>query len=250
MRLLQRLAADPHPPVSTAAGWREQLLARVRVHWVTKMFGTMGWIMAFFAGYFWVLRNPQSVVTVMPLTALDRLVVFRPETVWVYASLWVYVSIAPALLKNCRELLSYGIATLALSVTGLAFFILWPTAVPAFVVDTSYPTVALIKGVDLAGNACPSLHVAFAVFTAIWMDRLLREMRAGAAASALNWLWCLGIVYSTLATRQHVVLDVVAGAPLGACFALLHLRTMPWLERFAAPAPAAAVVSTGPMAKR
>jgi len=47
---------------------------------------------------------------------------FRPEALLLYASLWVYVSIAPALLKNFRELFSYGVATLALSAIGLASF--------------------------------------------------------------------------------------------------------------------------------
>jgi len=31
----------------------------------------------------------------------------------------------------------------------------------------------------------------------------------------LNVAWCLGIVYSTLATKQHVLLDVIPGALLG-----------------------------------
>ena len=33
---------------------------------------------------------------------------------------------------------------------------------------------------------------------------------------ALNMLWALGIVYSTLATRQHVLLDVLGGTLLAA----------------------------------
>lgn len=251
LRLLHFLTADPRPPVPTGAGWRAQLGPRLRAMWVTKSCGTVIWICAFFLAYFWVLHNPLAPVTVMPLTALDRWVQFRPEAIWLYASLWFYVSIAPALLKTFRELLSYGIATLVLSVAGLGLFVLWPTAVPGFPIETArFPPVALLKGVDLAGNACPSLHVAFAVFTAIWLERLLGEMRAGRTVRGLNWLWCAGIVYSTLATRQHVVLDVVAGAPLGACFALLHLRALHWIESVGLHTTAAAVASTAPMSKR
>jgi membrane-associated phospholipid phosphatase len=69
--------------------------------------------------------------------------------------------------------------------------------------------------------------VAFAVFTAFWLGRLLRQMDAGKTAGALNGLWCLGIIYSTVAIRQHVVLDVFAGAGLGAVVAGLNLR---WLR--------------------
>ena len=72
------------------------------------------------------------------------------------------------------------------------------------------------------------MHVVgiFAVFTAIWLARILRETGAGGGLRALNWLWCAGIVYSTLATRQHVALDAVAGAALGAAFAILHMRLL------------------------
>jgi membrane-associated phospholipid phosphatase len=36
-------------------------------------------------------------------------------------------------------------------------------------------------------------------------------------------VWCLGILYSTLAVRQHVLWDVIAGAALGAAVALGYL---------------------------
>ena len=51
-------------------------------------------------------------------------------------------------------------------------------------------------------------------------------MGAGKVVRAFNWLWCLGILYSTVAIRQHVVLDVLAGAGLGAVVAAVHLRFM------------------------
>ena len=40
----------------------------------------------------------------------------------------------------------------------------------------------------------------------------------------LSWLHCLAILWSTIATRQHVVLDVAAGAVVGLIFGLLSLR--------------------------
>ena len=97
----------------------------------------------------------------------------------------------------------------------------WPDA------DWSqYPAFAFLRSVDASGNVCPSLHVAFAVFTAIWLDRLLRQMGAGCGVRAFNWLWCLGILYSTIAIRQHVVLDVLAGTVFGMAADVVHRR---WL---------------------
>jgi membrane-associated phospholipid phosphatase len=43
----------------------------------------------------------------------------------------------------------------------------------------------------------------------------------------LNVVWLLLIVHSTIAIRQHVVLDALAGAVLGGAFAWAALRWRP-----------------------
>ncbi|MCX6950839.1 MAG: phosphatase PAP2 family protein [Verrucomicrobia bacterium] len=185
-----------------------------------KTVGLTFGITGFFAVYFWVLNHPVFPVTVMPLTAVDRLIGFRPWALPLYLSLWIYVPFAVVLARGWCELSSYGIAAFVLSAIGLGIFFLWPTAVPVLPVDwANHPSFAFLKSVDAAGNACPSLHVAFAVFTAIRLGRLLDQMLAGPFIHAANWLWCLGIAYSTVATGQHVALDVGAGAGLGAVVA-------------------------------
>ncbi len=224
--------------------WRADLLRRFLALWYIKATGTPFWIWSFFTGYFYVLRNPLSEPVTMPLTPLDGLIGFQPGALLLYVSLWLYVSLAPALLKNFRELFSYGVATLAMSLIGLAIFYWFPTAVPHFHVDLAqHPSLSVLRGVDMAANACPSLHVAFAVFTAIWLDRILREMQSGRGLLVFNWLWCAGIVYSTLATRQHVVLDVVAGTLLGVLVAVAHQRALRAFELRWVPAAAALRVS-------
>jgi membrane-associated phospholipid phosphatase len=201
--------------------------------WPAKFIGTTVGMTVFFFVYFWLLNHPQFPITIMPLMAVDRMIGFCPEALLLYVSLWIYVSLAPALLTDRRELWSYLLAAIVLSVIGLGIFLFWPTAVPKSALDWSrHPSFSVLQTVDASGNACPSLHVAFAVFTAIWFGHLLREMKTGGLARALNWLWCAGILYSTIATRQHVALDVLAGAGLGAVVAVLHLRL---LRAFPAP---------------
>ena len=52
-------------------------------------------------------------------------------------------------------------------ITALIIFYIWPTAVPVANIDWShYPNVDFLKKVDASGNACPSLHVATAIFSA------------------------------------------------------------------------------------
>ena len=182
---------------------------------------------AFFAVYFWLLRHPQRAVTIMPVTPVDRLIGFRPEALFPYVSLWFYVTVVPALLIDRRELVTYALSALALGGICLGIFFFWPTAVPPLEVDwSSYSAFAFLKSVDASGNACPSLHVAFAVFTASWLGRILRQMGVGRFVRVLNWLWCAGILYSTIATRQHVVLDVIAGTMLGGVVALVNGRLL------------------------
>lgn len=189
------------------------------------MVGTTVAMTTFFVGYFWILRHPIFPVTIMPLTVIDRWIAFRPEAFAIYASLWFYVSLAPALLTTIRALVSFAIGWVGLSVIGLGIFFIWPTVIPVRSTNWSdHPSFAFLKSVDASGNACPSLHVAFAVFTAVWFERLLREIGAGPVARGASWLWCAAITYSTIAIQQHVALDAIAGTALGAVVGIVHVR--------------------------
>jgi membrane-associated phospholipid phosphatase len=203
---------------------------RVRVHFFLKALGISGFMWIFFTLYFYLLRHPAQAVFVMPLTVLDHAVPFQPTAFAAYVSLWVYVGIAPGLVLNLRELFFYGLWIGALCLTGLACFYFWPSAVPPYdfaANGVAHAGIALLQGVDAAGNACPSLHVATAMFTAIRVQHVLRATGARMAWLAINWLWLLLIVYSTLAIKQHVVLDVLAGTLLALVFALPSLRWLP-----------------------
>ncbi len=208
--------------------WLHQAWVRGLKWWLAKLMGMTLGMTLFFIVYFSVLHHPLFSVTTMPFTAVDRLICFRPEALPLYLSLWFYVSLVPVLLIDRREIMCYALAAAGMSVIGLGIFLLWPTTVAWSDADWSqHPAFAFLKSVDASGNAFPSLHVAFAVFTAIWLGRLLGQLGAGLGVRAFNWLWCLGILYSTVAIRQHVVLDVLAGAGLGVVVALVHLR---WLR--------------------
>ncbi len=198
----------------------------LRYLWL-KAIGISLFMWVFFIAYFQLLRHPVYPVTQMPLTALDLAIPFQPGAVIAYLTLWLYVGIPPGLLLSFRQLLVYGLWAGALCLTGLACFYWFPTAVPPLALDPDlarFPAFALLQGVDATGNACPSLHVATAMFSAIWIDRIVREMNAPLAMRVVNGAWFLLIVHSTLATKQHVVLDVLAGVPLGILFALAALR--------------------------
>jgi len=215
----------PHRGATT---WLSTAAARFRRYFLLKMVGTTAFISIFFVGYFHVLRSTAHEAVLMPVTALDRLVGFEPAALYAYVSLWVYVGLPPAIMHGLRDLLAYGWWVGGLCVAGLACFWFWPTAVPPHLVDTAlHPGYQLIQGLDAAGNACPSLHVATAAFSAVWLDRLLAEIGAGWRVRTINWAWFVAIAWSTMATKQHVALDVLAGILLALAFALPSLRLRP-----------------------
>jgi membrane-associated phospholipid phosphatase len=225
---------------ATGYSWRSELWRRMRSLFVLKAVGTTAVTWLFFLAYFHLLRHPIHPVTVMPLTAIDRWIPFHPPMLIAYFSLWFYVGVAPGFLWSFKELFVYGLWAVALCCCGLAFFYFWPTAVPALMRTASdFPGFELLEGIDAAGNACPSMHVAIAMFTALCLHDLLRHLRVPQGLRLLNVIWFVAIAYSTLAVKQHVVIDVLAGGLLGAVFAAAALR---WRPR-----PASLVTSTPPL---
>ena len=151
----------------------------MRHHFWLKAIGISAFMSLFFVGYFQVLQHPRGPVFEMPLTALDRAIDFQPSWLAAYLTLWVYVGIPPGFFVQLRGLVLYGAWIGAMCITSLAIFYLWPTAVPPpdYGVDLAqHPVFSILQGVDAAGNACPSLHVA----TAVLQRRLAARLAAAA----------------------------------------------------------------------
>lgn len=204
------------------------LSARIMSHFWLKALVTPAFMTVFFVVYFAVLRNPGAAPVEIPFTALDRWIGFHPLALVPYASLWVYVILPTALMIKFRELAGYTIGAALLSAAGLTIFYVWPTITPPADIDWSaHPSMQFLKTMDASGNACPSLHVAFSVFTAAWLARMLRRIRASLTAHIVNIAWAVAILYSTLATRQHVAIDLFCGTALGGLAAYLNLRFCP-----------------------
>jgi hypothetical protein len=202
----------------------QRLLSQLRPWFWLKAIGTTAFMSLFFVGYFHVLRHPVHPTVEMPLTVVDGWIGFAPWALWPYISLWVYVALPPSLLPNVRELVGYGVWIGTLCIVGLVCFYLWPTAVPHVPLNTTHVGFDMLRGVDAAGNACPSLHVATATFSALWLDRLLRELTLPRALRVANAVWFVLIVWSTMAIKQHVWWDVVGGLALALAVAWPSLR--------------------------
>lgn len=120
-----------------------------------------------------------------------------------------------------RAFVRMRLALLAASVLSLAGFVLWPTAPPRLAgigmagtlsqagVAMSSPTLTLLYN---PYAAFPSLHVAYATLTgyALWRWSPRRVLRAGGIALPV---W---VAIEVVATGNHFVLDVLAGAGVAA----------------------------------
>jgi len=229
-------------PPSSLPTWATALVARARRHFVLKVVGTTIGIALFFVAYFQLLHHPVYAVRTMPLTALDGAIPFAPAALPVYLTLWVYVGAGPGLQRDLRDLLAYGAWIVLLCIAGLLVFLFWPTQIPAHTIDVSrYAGFTMLQGVDAAGNAFPSMHVAIATFTMLRLQDVWRRTGSPFFLRALDVGWCTAIVASTVLTKQHVVLDVVGGVALGAAFAVASLRAgrlaAPWVREASSPGP-------------
>ena len=209
-----------------------QLGSRFRRLWLLKAIGTALFMTIFFSGYFYLLQHPTYPPTDTPITAVDRHLPYQQWAWGLYVSLWLYTTLPVALQPNLSLLLYYGLCAFLLCATGLSIFYFFPTIIPNdFLVTYRGAQIRLLAGVDAAGNDIPSLHVASALFSMLWLRQQLIEIKAPLFVNRFNYFWCAGIVYSTMATKQHVLTDVLSGAALGLVFALLSLRGLRRLLR-------------------
>ncbi len=182
--------------------------------------------------YYTLQRLVFFPVTPMAETTLDRALPFVPGAAWVYVSLFVALPVPPLLLTDRRDLGRYCAGLVLVSVISDFFFLCTPTGVarpPGQAWDVAY---RLVLATDVPLNACPSLHASLAVFTALWCDRLAGSFAHPRRWRMAAWSWTVAVLLSTLLTRQHVLLDLVAGAALAlGVFVLVGLvpeRRLPW----------------------
>lgn len=208
--------------------WKE-IRERFKSHCLLKGIGSTVAISAFFVCYFMILQNPVLPVRMVPVLRLDEWIPVLPWSVWIYFSLWVYICLPQSLMREVRPMGHYLSGSVLLAMLGLLIFLGYPTAVPDWDIDwSSYSFIAFLKETDASGNALPSLHVAFALFSGLWLAGLLKRLGAHPVWHWGNGIWCAAIVASTMTTKQHVLWDVLSGALLGS---VVFVANRWWLTR-------------------
>lgn len=177
--------------------------------------------------YFGLQHLVLRPVTWIPASALDRAIHFSEASVWLYQSLYLLMPVAPMLMIHAAQLRRYALGMAAMSLGANVVFLAFPTAVVRPDPAGAGAVYRALVRYDAPLHALPSLHAAFAIFSALCCTAVFREMRLARGWPAAVWLWTLAILYATLATKQHVALDLAGGALLAG----LALRFALWPHR-------------------
>jgi membrane-associated phospholipid phosphatase len=173
--------------------------------------------------YFVIAILTRDRPTHVPELPLDRAIPLSPAWMLVYGSLYVFVVVLPLLIVRDRGLIRRAMQAYLLVMTvSYAGFLLYPTFAPrpADVSGGGFAawTLRLAYSLDPPYNCFPSLHVAYAFVSALACYRVHR----GVGAAAVVWAALISV--STLFTKQHYVVDVIAGAAAAGVAYVLFLR--------------------------
>ena len=176
--------------------------------------------------YFVIAELTRGQPAHTPVIVLDRLMSLQPAWMLVYGSLYVFVVIMPLLVVRQPELLRKAMqGYLTVMLVSYAGFVLYPTAAPRpeQVAGNGFSawSLRLAYSLDPPHGCFPSLHVAYSFVAALTCYRV--DRRVGAAAA----LWAALIGVSTLYTKQHYAVDVIAGALAAFAAYAIFLRTYP-----------------------
>lgn len=189
--------------------------------------------------YLFIGRPAPGRVLHIPAIALDQAIPLVPTWSLAYGTLYAFLIALPVFVVREDEHLRRTVrAYLAVWITAYACFVAYPTVAPRPVsVDGDgfgAWGLSLLYNMDPPYNCFPSLHVAHSFVSALTCLRIHRGVGIGALFAAAL------VALSTLFSKQHYVLDVVAGASIAVVSFAIFVGAraqppVPDLERQAAP---------------
>ena len=173
--------------------------------------------------YLLIAGRARGGVAYAPALPLDRLLPLVPASALVYGALYAFLIALPVLVIQTRELVHRTVrAYLAVWIAAYVCFLLYPTVAPRpeQVIGGGYATWGLrfLYDADPPYNCFPSLHVAHSFVSALACHRVHRTL--GRVATGCASL----VAISTLLTKQHYVLDVIAGTLMAVAAYAVFIR--------------------------
>jgi membrane-associated phospholipid phosphatase len=191
------------------------------------------------------LITPDRMLHV-PALALDHALPLHPTWAVVYGSLYLFLIVLPVfVIRQEEQIRRTVLAYLMVWISAYVCFLVYPTIAPrpAKVLGAGFDVwgLRLLYSFDPPYNCFPSLHVAHSFVSVLTCYRVHRGVGIATALCAS----LIGV--STLYTKQHYILDVIAGILLaGVAYAVfLHnypRGDIPQADRRLAPVIASGII--------
>lgn len=178
--------------------------------------------------YFLPQKYSRKPIVLRPFS-LDERIPFKPGWVWIYSGLYypiilIMVFTLDSVTSFCRTAFNFLILLMMHIVLSFLFPVRTPPAWRDFNTNENISTkfLSFVHHFDKSGNCFPSMHVAVAVLTSIYLQQNM-SLYVG-AYSYFSYSFVVAIAISVLFTKQHYIVDVPAGIALGcASFAVYNI---------------------------
>lgn len=237
------------PNVPTVMGWRAIMQSLNRPYPVTM---PMVALVMLVPVYLVIADYAKAGSTHAPAIALDNWIPVRAGWALIYGSLYAFLIVIPVLLvRQPQHIRRTVYAYLMVWIVSYIVFLMYPTEAsrPAAVAGDGFATWSLrfLYDADPPYNCFPSIHVAHSFVSALTVQRVHKRLGAGAVVCAVL------VALSTLYTKQHYIVDVIAGIALALIAYAIFIKkypaeSIPDAERRIAPLMAAsafAVICAG-----
>lgn len=148
----------------------------------------------------------------LPFSSIDHQIPLIPEMIWIYVSMYFMMVVVFLQIKNLEVLNRAFYSFNVLQLMAFTVFFLYPVGYPRELfplpnqMDAGTTFVFnFIRNSDPPYNCFPSLHVANCFLCSLF---LLHEHRLKAAFA---FFWTGVVIFSTMATKQHYLMDCVGG---------------------------------------
>jgi membrane-associated phospholipid phosphatase len=186
--------------------------------------------LSFYVPYTFLQHHQWFRIAEVPAMPLDSWIPFWDQAIWSYLSLFLLMPIGPLFMSSRNQLLRYAAGILLIQLLSYAVFLSMPTWCPR--PHQTNPTFAyrLLTRFDAPLNAFPSLHAAFATFSALSIARVSRELTTQARWRFLAAFWAMGILVAALVTKQHRLADILAGCFVGFAVGVYAFKESPSIK--------------------
>lgn len=217
------------PQRQVVEGWRGIELRRAVAQSLARPYPVtwpMVALMALVPVYLVIANRAQRGVVYAPELAFDRALPLVPAWALVYGLFYLYLIVLPVfVVRDVPHVRRTFFAYLAVWISAYIVFLVYPTVAPrpAVVAGDGFAVWGLrfLYGADPPYNCFPSLHVAHSFVSAFTCRRVHRGVgRAALVCAAL-------VAMSTMLTKQHYVVDVIAGITMAAAATTAALWTYP-----------------------